>query len=190
MGNRGGRRPGAGAKRKWSSEAARKRAERFEKRTAAQLLEGEQFEAAYGLLFDLLDENPAAFDYWAWLRYYAKYPDERPFSVNPRRAKQLLRAHPLTRLEEWAVVEAAQILNLLPWQSESAPADWAPFVDLLPWATKKGASEWRAPRVPIPKEDSAYGVPEWADEIAPRIIDNRQVFSFDDALEKPNKEES
>ncbi len=74
MGNRGGRRPGAGRKRKWASETQRRRAW-FEKRERARLLvEGKQFEAARSKLSDLLEENPAAFDYWAWLRWYASDP--------------------------------------------------------------------------------------------------------------------
>ena len=190
----GGSRRGAGAPRKWESEAARKRHERLEKRTAALLLTGKQFEAARSKLSDLLEENPAAFDYWAYLRYYAKYPDQRPYGVEASEVKQLFRKHPLSRLAEWAVVEAALYLNLLPWQGELwrgrmrqesapqlGPSDWSPFVDLLPVATaKKGPDEWKAPAFKA----------EFADEIGPAILDGRDVFSFDDALKKPNKEES
>jgi hypothetical protein len=100
----------------------------------------------------------------------------------------------LSRLDEWAVVEAALYLDLLPWQgelwrgkmlqgpdTELAPSDWSPFVDLLPVATtRKGSDEWKAPAFKA----------QFADEIGPAILDDRQVFSFDDTLAKPNKEES
>jgi hypothetical protein len=169
----GGSRQGAGRKRKWTSEAERKWAERLEKRTAAELLVGE----AVNRLVDLLDENPAAFDFWVWLRYFARHPEERPVGVKTRRVKLLLRKHPLSRLDEGALVKAALMLDQMPWQSESGPVDWEPFFDLLPWApAKKGFGEWIAPR------RSA----EYVDEIGPRIIDERRgIFSFDDTLSKP-----
>jgi hypothetical protein len=126
---------------------------------------------AMDLLEVQLEQNPAAFDYWAWLRYCARYPEERPVGVKPRRANQLLRRHPFSCVDERALVQAALEMNLLPWQNESEAADWAPFVDLLPWRTKRvGTNEWRAP------EYSA----ELRDEIGPRVVDGDRVFSYSD----------
>lgn len=83
------------------------------------------------------------------------------------------------------------MLDLLPWQDPFpyaaarpvtdglGPADWEPFIDLLPWAAPKKASEWMTPR----------RSEEFVDEIGPRIIDDRQIFAFDDTLSKPDKEE-